>query len=89
MAIRIVNAVEQELIQATWENWLHEELAKCKRMEGLLNDKLTKAADDVGKVGAATRDPDRLRQWHQDYCGSCWKDLVQLESDRSMVGTIF
>ena len=87
--MRIVNAVEQELIQATWENWLHEELAQCKRVEGLLNDKLTEVADAASKDGATARDPDRLRQWHQDYCGSCWKDLVRLESDRGMVGTIF
>ena len=78
VALRIVDSVEREVVQAAWESWLLEETSQCDRVEVIIGQNATgtgtASSDDV----AASRDVDDLRRWHNDYCGSCRADLAQL-----------
>ena len=83
VAMRVVNAVEQEMLMAEWENWIVDEMIKCDQVERLIRPNLTRAtgAGDTNKT-AVNRDMEVLRRWHEDYCGSCRKEYQQLEPGR-------
>ena len=76
VAMRVVNSIEREMLQAEWESWLMGEGAKCKQLEVAIRQNSTELAARKGDNGPADRpkDPIRLeeiRAWHQEYCGSC------------------
>lgn len=82
IAMRVVNNVEREMIRAEWENWLIDENMRCKQVEVLLREppngtsksrkSKTVASQQVLEAQEKERTRlDNLRQWQQDYCGSC------------------
>lgn len=86
--MRVVNSIERELIQSEWENWLLDENLRCEQVKVMLADsgETGKSADN-GKGGSSSgggpqkvmrpvdeRRISALREWHDDYCGSCRAD---------------
>ncbi|KAF2128766.1 hypothetical protein P153DRAFT_340969 [Dothidotthia symphoricarpi CBS 119687] len=61
VALRVVNRIEKEVVEAEYENWLRDETKKCGRVGALLEE--GKKAD--GHVG----------EWVRGYCGDCEKSL--------------
>lgn len=83
VAMRVVNSIEREMMNAEWENWLLDENTKCEQAQNILRkngtttstDKKTKGVDSqhVISVKDAERNGrlEEMREWHQEYCGSC------------------
>ena len=83
VAMRVVNNVEREMLQAEWENWLLDENTRCKQVEMMLREnrgnisptRRIKGADSQQVLEAEEREKgariDGLKKWQEDYCGSC------------------
>ena len=80
VAMRVVNSIEREILQAEWENWLLEEHSKCKHLDALIRRNSTdlvrrRTSNEQETLGA---DPSRLgkvQAWHQEYCEDCNREL--------------
>ena len=79
VAMRVVNSIEREMVQAEWEDWLMEENVRCKQLGALVRLNTTELSG--GKLNSEQKalgaDSDRLeevRSWHQTYCDSCNKE---------------
>ena len=80
VAMRVVNTIEREVLQAEFENWLLEESVKCKRLGTILRQNNTEllAEKDANAQRVLDGGPSRLeevRAWQQRYCKSCTKEL--------------
>jgi hypothetical protein len=94
VAMRVVNNVEREMMRAEWENWLLDENTRCKQVQMMLRENRTSISPtrrvkgvDSQKVLAAKEQEKEgklkgLRQWHDDYCGSCKKEQELLLEGR-------
>ncbi|KAL2043051.1 hypothetical protein N7G274_004110 [Stereocaulon virgatum] len=76
VAMRVVNSIEREMVQAQWENWLVEENAKCKHVGALIQRSTTELMAERSNstqrtLGADPARLERIRIWHRDYCDSC------------------
>ena len=79
VALRVINSIEQEVVEAEWEGWLYGETAKCKQVEMLLRDDLSPIVGNdsryrtrqQGALGRGSVDLTEVRSWHENYCGSC------------------
>ena len=89
IAMRVINSIEQETVQAEWESWLHDESARCRRIETLIRAKRAGFSNDRGKSDGDGSDqhffgPERLewtkaQAWHETYCGSCARELQWMD----------
>ncbi|KAL8901465.1 MAG: hypothetical protein Q9207_005188 [Kuettlingeria erythrocarpa] len=93
VALRVINSIEQEMVEAEWEEWLYGETAKCKQMERVLGEEHTgspnsKQRSGIGKqasLGTKRADWAQVRLWHENYCGSCYgeeRSLVKKQAGR-------
>lgn len=90
IAIRVVNNVEREMIQAEWENWLLDENQRCRQVQVMLQEdrtsKRAKDADSQKTLESKERERsgrlDELRSWQQEYCGSCRLEQEKLLEER-------
>lgn len=80
VAMRVVNSIEREMLQAEWENWLLEENVKCKHSEAMLSHNTTELL--AGKTNnvqhvldGGSRRLEEIRAWQQQYCESCNQEL--------------
>lgn len=79
VALRIINGIEREMVDAEWESWLEDENIKCKQISILLQENGTESfGGEVSyKLGgqklSGTSHPNRTQigSWHAAYCGSC------------------
>jgi len=55
VAMKVVNALEKELLTAEWGNWVVEETGRCR---------LAREMVEMGQ-------DEEVRQWVREYCGSC------------------
>ena len=62
VAMRVVNSIERDMMQAEWEKWILAEKVKCDRMSRMLNERNT-SSEEARLVKV------RLL----DYCASCTK----------------
>ncbi|KAK4139299.1 uncharacterized protein C8A04DRAFT_15992 [Dichotomopilus funicola] len=62
VALRVVNRVEQEMVQSEWETWLAGETRRCEMVGGVL---LRQQEEEEGKG------TEGLRAWFGEYCASC------------------
>jgi hypothetical protein len=58
-----VSQVEKEILKAEWESWVWGEAAKCKH---------------AVQVFQTNNETDGLRDWWDEYCGSCLKEMDSL-----------
>ena len=80
VAMRVVNSIEREMLQAEWENWVIEEDVKCRHLGTMLRQNTTElpARNDNNGQHVLDGEPRRLeeiRAWQQQYCESCKKEL--------------
>lgn len=71
VAMRVVNSIEREMVQAEWETWLTEESIKCKQLEAIIRQNSTELLTGKGK---GIDRPKEISAWYQEYCGSCSKE---------------
>lgn len=79
VALRVVNTIDREMVQAEWENWLMEESVKCKQLGAVIQQNSTEFSGQEGDNSqqALVRGlfrPEEISAWHQEYCGSCSKE---------------
>ncbi|KAB2572893.1 putative PH domain-containing protein [Lasiodiplodia theobromae] len=68
VAMRLVNRVEREVLQAEWENWVLDENVRCKRV----GEMIKKRNQTEGGI-------DSVMEWWEGYCGDCGKALEGLD----------
>lgn len=61
VALRVVNRVEIELLEAEWETWIKGEIWKCNQVDSMLADE--KDGNDRTRTV--------LRTKLEEYCSSC------------------
>jgi hypothetical protein len=93
VAMRVVNSIEREMMQAEWENWLLDENTRCKQVQAMLSEDreggLSSNSRPRSKAGNEQQSFEldeakrsklaKMRVWHEEYCGSC-----KLEQDTMM-----
>ncbi|KAF2199975.1 hypothetical protein GQ43DRAFT_397459 [Delitschia confertaspora ATCC 74209] len=68
VALRVVNRIEKEVIEAEYENWLLDETQKCERIGAMISV----SNSDKGK---GVKDSAEVESWVKTYCGDCSKEL--------------
>ncbi len=79
VALRVVNSIEREMVDAEWEGWLEDENTKCERMKMMMqgnrttsfNGSVSPEKDGQQPSGIGRRDRTQIVSWHGVYCGSC------------------
>jgi len=75
VAMRVVNSIEREMVQAEWETWLLEESVKCNQLGAMIRQNSTELpAGKSGHNHQRTNRTEQISAWHQRYCGSCSKE---------------
>ena len=76
VAMRVVNRVESEMVQAEWENWLWGEVQRCNYVSGMIEQgKEVKGEEGQVVLGGKERIRADMRDWQREYCGSCKAEL--------------
>ncbi|KAF1983978.1 transcription factor SipA3 [Aulographum hederae CBS 113979] len=75
VAMRVVNRVEREVLQAEWESWVLEESRKCGRVGELIKRKKVNETEVEMEHGKGR---DELRRWWEGYCGGCEREIKSL-----------
>lgn len=76
VAMRVINNIEREMLQAEWENWLLEETVKCKHLGVMLSHNTTGKNNNGRHVlDGESRRLEEARAWQKQYCDSCNKEL--------------
>ncbi len=84
VAMRVVNSVEREMMQAEWEDWLVGENARCTQLGVMLRQNQTEPTRTKNRYAknpaeaVDERHLELLESWHQDYCGSCSREQALL-----------
>lgn len=77
VALRVVNSIEREMIQAEWEHWLKMENRNCQRLEVVIRENRTEdlrsnKKDSQYSAGKGkSSHQGQIRAWHKSYCESC------------------
>ena len=66
VAMRIVNSVEREVIQAQWEAWVRSEHRRCRQLGQMLSENET-----TTMMESRGRNREELQKWYTGYCESC------------------
>jgi hypothetical protein len=69
VALRVVNRIEKEVVEAEYENWLLDETHKCDRVGALIVD----SGEGKGK---------EVEAWVSSYCGDCRSSLQVVKEAR-------
>ncbi|KKZ58462.1 hypothetical protein EMCG_00953 [[Emmonsia] crescens] len=84
VALRVVNRIEKEVVQAEWERWLQKETQKCHVIEILLNDRERLNNRDSDEIASgfekrfAAGEIEDIQHWYKDYCLSCQRELEKI-----------
>lgn len=68
VALRVVNRIEKEVVEAEYENWLRDETYKCSKVGALI-----KEAGGKGKEK-------QVEAWVEGYCGDCKKSMEDIQA---------
>jgi len=82
VGLRVVNRVETEIVSAEFEDWIHEEVGRCKRMRKLFEVGEAGKSQEKGSKKAKTssaEDSDSVKAELERYCGSCEREMVALK----------
>lgn len=79
VALRVVNNIEKEMVEAEWESWLLEESANCRQVAAMITQNFTKlstmsSGEIPQSLAANPRRLEEVRTWHKGYCESCSKE---------------
>jgi hypothetical protein len=88
VAMRLVNRIESDSIQAEYENWVSEENARCKKLGSVLSgggdgdgasSSLSKEASQlVARLENASGGVEDVRRWYKEYCAACRVEQAEL-----------
>ncbi|GIZ39892.1 hypothetical protein CKM354_000325500 [Cercospora kikuchii] len=83
VALRVVNRIEKDVVQAEFEDWVRAESQKCERVEGMLvqlnaKNKNKSETDDGRPAGDLGED-------FAGYCSSCRVEVSALDSGTRLV----
>ena len=80
VAMRVVNSIEQEMMQAEWENWVRDETSKCKQIEAMVQENRTTKA--LGRKQQALEAKRKrfadVKTSYEDYCDSCRREQASV-----------
>lgn len=76
VAFRVINSIEQEMVETEWERWLHEESAKCGQIDTFIRQNRTESSHNDGDILYWSK----VRLWHNTYCGSCSREKESWEA---------
>ncbi|KAI9819364.1 MAG: SNF1-interacting protein [Phylliscum demangeonii] len=79
VAMRVVNRMERDLLQAEWARWVTAELFRCEQADEAIHANETETETADGNATLPGRGLPALRRWHQAYCGSCRRERRRLE----------
>jgi hypothetical protein len=93
VAMRVVNSIEREVLQAEWENWLMNEKALCDDLDIMLQENgegAGKGLDGMQKPlrGMPSMGKQALEEWRGTHCGSCRRDHEALMRERKQSSRI-
>lgn len=71
VAMRVVNSIEREVVQAEYEDWLIGENTRCEQLQNFIENNST-SSELSGEKGA------KVRQWQDNYCGSCGMEVERV-----------
>ncbi|KAL9585269.1 MAG: hypothetical protein Q9212_001630 [Teloschistes hypoglaucus] len=86
VALRVINSIEQEMVETEWERWLYAESARCGQMNTLIHRNRTESSLSGGKTAPSKQGSGRfldwseVRSWHNTYCGSCSREKESWEA---------
>ncbi|KAI5282921.1 SNF1-interacting protein [Ascosphaera aggregata] len=89
IALRVVNAIERESLQASWEIWLVQENEKCQMVKRLMDQHEQKPNDDeYNRLLERAKDKltdghGSISSWYKDYCISCQREHQKLVAQGS------
>lgn len=69
VALRVVNRIEKEVVEAEYENWLLDETHKCDRVSEMLG-------------GSSKGKEKEVEAWVKGYCGDCRSSLAGVKEAR-------
>jgi len=69
VALRVVNRIETEVVEAEYENWLLDETHKCDRVGAMIE-------------GTGKGKEKEVEAWVKGYCGDCRSSLKSVEESR-------
>ncbi|KAL1297017.1 hypothetical protein AAFC00_004611 [Neodothiora populina] len=78
VAMRVVNRVEEEVVQAEWEDWVREEERKCRRVEDMLASR--KKDKGQGKSKGEMAIEEDLGEGFVEYCNSCHEAAASMST---------
>ncbi|KAF2092277.1 hypothetical protein K490DRAFT_61718 [Saccharata proteae CBS 121410] len=70
VAMRLVNRVEREVLEAEWENWVMDEVVRCRRVGEMIR---VRGGGDESVEGLGD-----VREGWRSYCGSCVGEVERL-----------
>jgi hypothetical protein len=76
VALRVVNRIEKEVLEAEYENWLFDETQKCQQIGALLNE--SESSSGNGKKKRKEKEKGKasaVDDWMKGYCGDCEVEL--------------
>ncbi|XP_014558114.1 hypothetical protein COCVIDRAFT_95503 [Bipolaris victoriae FI3] len=73
VALRVVNRIEKEVVEAEYANWLLDETHKCSKVGKLL--------ESAAKQGKGNQ----VEEWVKGYCGDCERSLRGVEEGRGLL----
>ncbi|OAL36944.1 hypothetical protein AYO20_03713 [Fonsecaea nubica] len=71
VAVRVVNSIEKQIVQAAWEQWVVDEHRRCQVVEGLVLNDLEQNYTDAEKD---------LKGWYNEYCTSCSNEYMRMRT---------
>jgi len=74
VALRLVNRVERDFLEAEWEEWVWREGSRCQRAKKLLDQR-----QDASSQGSDHG------EWWNGYCASCVEAMNGLESSSASI----
>ncbi|KAH7066019.1 hypothetical protein FB567DRAFT_634982 [Paraphoma chrysanthemicola] len=69
VALRVVNRIEKEVVEAEYENWLHDETNKCDRVGAMIHE-------------SGKGQEKEVEAWIKGYCGDCKSSLKSVREAR-------
>ena len=77
VALRVVNSIDREVMQAEYEDWLMSENRKCTLLRDAIAENRTAEYTDA-QLG-------KIRDWHGEYCESCAVEQARVWDDAEAV----
>ncbi|KAF2789113.1 hypothetical protein K505DRAFT_378444 [Melanomma pulvis-pyrius CBS 109.77] len=85
VALRVINRIEKEVVEAEYENWLVDETNKCERVGSMLKRDGEGKSSGAGKDGKEKERGKVVEEWVKGYCGDCERALGGLRGTRGLI----